>query len=618
MFKKFLLTSLILLLTVPVLTSTNYISTVQSDNGSRWNGVYYNSYNVTLNINMDASFTITEVMETNFTKGVFVHGYRVIPYKAFEKLTDVIVAEVDENGEIVNYTKGSYVPQTYSIKVSSSEIIIEWWFYEVDAEYKPIVKTFIVKYKAVGALDKELFKKRNYINWYVLPLQHPIIKTAHLTVKIPSPFDQNDLELNPSPDEINTTNEMTLLTYHLENVDEETSLRIYVNFPLIISPPFYLRKTLRDYNWLIAIVIILSSIVLSLSLYKKVGKKESFPVTEQCVKNPKIVDPSETFILERMRFEPYLSIVTVFQLACKDLVKLEFKEGKILIRVNKERQQINKLSTWETTIFSYIKDEGSVKLSYISSKKMKSVGKKAFKEIESSLLEKGLIKDYFNKLKFKALTLSFILLTPSVIAFLAFTLLNLIEFGYVFILAFSISIFTIMSRFLDIISRTKKGEKILVETKSYVNHLRNLVSKGLPKMESSNDFLDRLEFVFSKEFAWIVAFSEPSDILDLFNITKKVIKGNWKNEKELIHWSPSWLNITILSMDIGKSIETIIGTVGEVLPAIEDVMKSMEMIFIEIYNIFKESFEVDIGGSPFDVDAGDFDEAGGGGIAGFD
>ncbi len=42
--------------------------------------VHYESYNVTITINWDGSFTIVEAMMVNFTRGSFTYGFREIPY----------------------------------------------------------------------------------------------------------------------------------------------------------------------------------------------------------------------------------------------------------------------------------------------------------------------------------------------------------------------------------------------------------------------------------------------------------------------------------------------------------------------------------------------------------
>jgi len=586
--------------------------------------VHYESYNVTITINWDGSFTIVEAMMVNFTRGSFTYGFREIPYNDFDKLTDIEVYEVDLNGKLIKYSKGcSYCgPYTYSSAIydrwTGSKIGIYWWFEKVNTDNGSVIKTFIVKYTAVNALDKELFSKRNYLYWYALPEEHPFIKSSKITVVIPKDFRRNDLKVNPQPDELNASQHKTVLVYYVNNVDKDETLKIYVNFPQIIEIPFSARKTIRKSVFFIFLIVLITSVVLARFTVKRYKYIERSSVVSK-KRPPKNIDSSEAFMLDKLRFSPYLTIVTIFQLASKNLVMLKHADDKILIEAKKGVTHMDGLKKWERNTLQLIEERKEIELSKTNVKLLKDIAKTNFRSLEEELIKKGYYETTIRRFKIFLLLLLFgAIFGQAIPLIIVYSCLHIVELVYILPIPLTIPPVAMMLSPPREGPITEGGIKALNLAKGYVRYLEGRINNGFVRLKKSKDALERLELIFSNEIDWLLALVNPSDIAKLLNTVDRVIRKKWPDNESIKYWRPSWLYLIDIAFDlttatvIATDINNVISKVSNVMDVINlltTILNELNDIFIDTINMGFDSLSGGgIGG------AGDI---GGGGVAGF-
>ncbi|MGQ4892151.1 MAG: DUF2207 domain-containing protein [Candidatus Njordarchaeia archaeon] len=624
MFKKMFVITVILLSLFSILgfqSGTNPVSTQLS---GLEKASYYDSYNSTIIVNMDASFTVTERMKVNFTFGSFTHGYREIPYTDFDKITNVELYELLPNNITIKYTLGSNLDQfigvhsdyTYDLSISSFQIKIIWWFPEINASAHWQTKTFILKYRLTNALDKDFFKDRNYVYWYTLPQEHPYIKFSQSIVVLPKNFSRDAMELKPEPDAIYAKSNETKLVYNLYNIGEKSTKKVYISFPTIVNPPFSPRKALREYALFVAIILISTLSLAVYGLHKRIlrshvdGKgKEKIRFVYTSKNPPKNLDPTEAYVLKKYGFGTYSAIITLFQLAGKGLIKIGYENESICVEKSSPADEhIQELSKWEETLYEFIESNDKIVLNKKSKKEIKKIAKINYKHINESLVEKGYIRELIPKAFAKSiLYLLLFIAIPSPIGVIAY-IWFIYEYFLVFFIIFAISVYFCWNTIYEIFGVTPKGLQELYIAEAYTSHLEDMARRGLVRIKNIEKTQERLDFVFSKEFAWLIAFTPPTEISTLIQNAYKALEKKWRKEKQGNLWFPIWLNILPL-----KNIETT-QIMGEIPKIIDEIVNSITNIIHETSQIFQRSIETGpsgLGG------LGGFDGAGGGGTAGF-
>jgi len=515
--------------------------------------VYFKRYNVSIYVNEDGSITVFEEIHVIFTGKIYHSGSREIPYYGFEDIVDVKIFEIIDNN-VTEYVVGEKEPGTYYVFKNMDDVLIKWWFtypYNYSSEPstsspKTVEKIFIIKYRALAAVNVDFPGKNNYIDWNCLPEEHPLIKSSNITIYIPKAFESSKLEIKPEPHKITIQKNMTILNYHVENIDSDETFRVYIAFPKFINPPFAPRKIINKYSFLLSIIGITASIFVPLAWwYRKYmeSSSEEIPDIGIAATPPTQVDPAEIYVLDNFRKSRWLLLTILLNLASKKLIAFKAVNNTLHIlphRYSERSLEKGKLTAWEQEVLKEIDIDGVQLKNLIKTFTKGQKSKKMYQSIVKSLLEKKLIPENPSKQRTKAL-LKFLplpLITlPMICASVIFRLAGLFLPSTIFTSV--TTLFGLASYRYTNIERTPEGVRVLAHAKAYARYLRDKCEQKLEEITDKKKIIKFLNESFAENFAWLIA-TETFTALDLLSTVNEKLKEKWTHDHEVVFWSPYW------------------------------------------------------------------------------
>ncbi|MCD6484027.1 MAG: DUF2207 domain-containing protein, partial [Candidatus Odinarchaeota archaeon] len=368
----------------------------------------------------------------------------------------------------------------------------------------------------------------------------------------------------------------------------------------------------------IFLIVLITSVVLARFTVKRYKYIERSSVVSK-KRPPKNIDSSEAFMLDKLRFSPYLTIVTIFQLASKNLVMLKHADDKILIEAKKGVTHMDGLKKWERNTLQLIEERKEIELSKTNVKLLKDIAKTNFRSLEEELIKKGYYETTIRRFKISLLLLLFgAIFGQAIPLIIVYSCLHIVELVYILPIPLTIPPVAMMLSPPREGPITEGGIKALNLAKGYVRYLEGRINNGFVRLKKSKDALERLELIFSNEIDWLLALVNPSDIAKLLNTVDRVIRKKWPDNESIKYWRPSWLYLIDIAFDlttatvIATDINNVISKVSNVMDVINlltTILNELNDIFIDTINMGFDSLSGGgIGG------AGDI---GGGGVAGF-
>ena len=182
-----LLVSLVTILLTTLLAAT--FPPLARDAAAR--SLYWERYDVTLDVHEDGSFTVTEDQVIAFVGGSFSEGYAVIPLSRVEDIRNI---QVFEDGQ--PYQRGYGSPGEYDVSVAGGEVQILWWFEPASDERR----NFTISYDVIGGIrvyqDETTGAAREQLWWRAVDEEFAAdIQTATVTVNLPQPVSPEELSL---------------------------------------------------------------------------------------------------------------------------------------------------------------------------------------------------------------------------------------------------------------------------------------------------------------------------------------------------------------------------------------------------------------------------------------
>ncbi|HEY7033249.1 MAG TPA: DUF2207 domain-containing protein [Thermomicrobiales bacterium] len=114
--------------------------------------VVWNQYDVTLDVQTDGSYHVTERQEIDFRGGPFTGGFANIPLERIDALRGVVVREETADGvkdyTYVQWSDYDEAPGTYTATQTSSQVSIKYGFEPTTNQ----TRTFILEYDVFGAM----------------------------------------------------------------------------------------------------------------------------------------------------------------------------------------------------------------------------------------------------------------------------------------------------------------------------------------------------------------------------------------------------------------------------------------------------------------------------------
>ena len=205
--------------------------------------VEWSRFDVTVDLQTDGSYHVTERQVVDFQGGPFSGGFRDVPLGRIDDINNVTVSEETASG-VEPYTfdtAGAYdeTSRTYTYKKTSSQLHIEWGFPRTVSE----VRTFLVEYDVIGAMRVYLTNDppNEQIWWTAVGTELTDIapvREATLRMRLPIalPIDQT---LTSGGDPSEHTKDGRVWTWTAENLTEGESFEARLQFPPLIAanPP---------------------------------------------------------------------------------------------------------------------------------------------------------------------------------------------------------------------------------------------------------------------------------------------------------------------------------------------------------------------------------------------
>ena len=116
--------------------------------------LHWDRYDVTIDLQQDGSFIVSEDQTINFTEGSFSEGFATIPLGRVEEIVDVQVFEGDQP-----YRPGFGDPGEFNVSTAGGFMEILWWFEPAADE----TRNFTIRYRVIGGL--RVYGEREQLWW---------------------------------------------------------------------------------------------------------------------------------------------------------------------------------------------------------------------------------------------------------------------------------------------------------------------------------------------------------------------------------------------------------------------------------------------------------------------
>ncbi len=201
--------------------------------------VEWSRFDVTLDLQTDGSYHVTERQEVDFQGGPFSGGFRDVPLARIDDINNVTVSEETPTG-VKPYTfdtAGTYdeTPRTYTYRKTNSQLHIEWGFPRTVSE----VRTFLVEYDVVGALRVYLNNEppNEQIWWTAVGTELTSVapvRESTMTMRLPIalPIDQT---MTSDGEPAEHTKDGRVWTWTARDLTDGDSFETRLQFPPLIA-----------------------------------------------------------------------------------------------------------------------------------------------------------------------------------------------------------------------------------------------------------------------------------------------------------------------------------------------------------------------------------------------
>lgn len=147
--------------------------------------LYWDRYDVTINVTTDGELLVEERQSITFTSGSFHFGYRTIPLDKTDGIVDLEVWE----GDVRFQPSSSRNEYTFSAGQEGNELIVYWYFpYTSNSSH-----TYTFRYTVQGGVRMNE-QEGDSIFWKAVPPDHSFpIRNSVVTVRFPSGVDLGDI-----------------------------------------------------------------------------------------------------------------------------------------------------------------------------------------------------------------------------------------------------------------------------------------------------------------------------------------------------------------------------------------------------------------------------------------
>ena len=202
------------------------------------------TYDVTITVNTDGSFHVSERQRVQFSGGSFHYGYRDVDTSRTEDLSNVTITEITANGEkrYTQVTPGSFsqTPGTFMTQQQGNYLHVEYGFDQPSGG----IRTFLLDYDAKGALRvyKNETPPNEQVYWNAIDsalTQNGNVEQATATIVLPQAVDLSQVVLGEDsrgPASAHTT-DGRVWTWTKSGLGSGDQFVVRMQFPPIVDAP---------------------------------------------------------------------------------------------------------------------------------------------------------------------------------------------------------------------------------------------------------------------------------------------------------------------------------------------------------------------------------------------
>ncbi|MDQ5955305.1 MAG: hypothetical protein QG621_308, partial [Patescibacteria group bacterium] len=243
--------TLLLSFSLSVVFAFAFVAHAQTDRS-----YHYTNFAETITVHKDTSIRVEEEQTYQFV-GTYHLGYRSIPHKALDAITDVTVVD-GETGKAFAFSRSKLSKDDpsswgkYTVYEQNGETIVEWYY-----DLSNTTHRFIVSYTVHGALA--FYKDHDELYWNVFTNYTVPVDRVEVTVMLPGPVVQPSTSFYTSSNHQYTAEQPTDSTYYFEatNIAPNESVTFAVGWQKgLVDQSAYWVDFLRTY-WIIVVSALL-------------------------------------------------------------------------------------------------------------------------------------------------------------------------------------------------------------------------------------------------------------------------------------------------------------------------------------------------------------------------
>jgi uncharacterized membrane protein YgcG len=188
--------------------------------------LYWQRYDVNLNIQPNSDILIEEIQEITFTSGTFQFGFAAIPLDRAEAITEVRVSELINSQERV-YQPNSTANYGFTTAETEGNLEITWYFPPTSNS----THTYVLRYRVIGGL--RMYPEGDQLWWKAIPPDHNFpIQSSRVIVTLPQTFPKEQLKAESygAPATISYTDRGQVV-FTAQNIPPDEELEVRVQFP---------------------------------------------------------------------------------------------------------------------------------------------------------------------------------------------------------------------------------------------------------------------------------------------------------------------------------------------------------------------------------------------------
>lgn len=198
--------------------------------------LHWDRYDVTIDVNPDGSYQVTEDQDISFDQGYFSEGFAVIPLGRVEEIRNVQLAEDGQP-----YTRASTGGEigTFTVSQFGGELEILWWF---TPAMGPETRNFTISYHVTGNLRVYDDPPVNQVWWRAIDEDFSAdIRSSTITINLPAVVAPADLTLGVHTHGYDAENvqfeqvDGDTIVFQASNIDQGDAIEPRVEFPQITS-----------------------------------------------------------------------------------------------------------------------------------------------------------------------------------------------------------------------------------------------------------------------------------------------------------------------------------------------------------------------------------------------